>query len=92
MMINANNIEEKKSFSTIPDFSLELPGLISKIYFIGASLINISCEMEKDIPRDEYFYGAGLLLNEIVEDLEAIDKALSPCYAKKLSMISDAKE
>jgi hypothetical protein len=91
MMIDKNNIEAKNSFSTIPDFSIELPELISKIQFIGTSLINTSYEMKNIIPKDEYFYGAGLLLNEIVEDLEAIDKALSPIYAKKLSMISGGK-
>ena len=59
-MIDKDNIERK-------DFFCILPVIIDKIQFIGFSLMLV---------EDKTVCGSGFILDEIVEDLKAIDKAL----------------
>ena len=59
------------------DFPIVLSDIIAKTQFIAASLINAGITKEY-IPKDEVLYGSGLLLTEISEDLELINKALYP--------------
>ena len=78
-MIDKRNIERK-------DFSIVLPNLISKIQFVGSSLINTpdienhTIEIESD-----FMYGSGLILYDVLEDLQAIDKALYPKKSEESS-------
>ena len=69
-MIDKQDIESK-------DFSLALPELIGKIQFVGSSLLNIAYMKEGFIPKNSFYLGSGVILNEVVEDLEAINKALN---------------
>jgi len=71
-MIDKDNLERK-------DFSIVLPNLISKIQFVGSSLINSTDIKNHTIEiENEFIYGSGLILHEISEDLELIHKALYP--------------
>ncbi len=71
-MIDKDNLERK-------DFSIVLPNLIAKIQFVGSSLINSVDTTGRTIEiEDEFMYGSGLILYDVLEDLQAINKALYP--------------
>lgn len=76
-MINEGNVERK-------DFSLVLANLIAKIQFVGSSLINAG-DTKGYIIEDEFVYGSGIILYEVLEDLRAIDKALYPKQSEESS-------
>ena len=76
-MIDKDSIENK-------DFSIALPDLMAKIQFVGSSLIN-AAYTKGFTPKDEFMNGCGLIMNEVFEDLHAINKALYPEKSKESS-------
>ncbi len=51
-MIDEHSLESR-------DFSIALPDLISKVQFIGSSLVNATI-LDDFVPRDSFFFSGGL--------------------------------